>query len=123
VKIHARKIANLFRQNVLVESIGLIAIIISKMLKPEDIKIDAKIRCLKPGQWFGVIGTIKRIDLHVIDGSMCWHVYKANSDPLGDGPIWTKLKYFELVEPASQQAIKSRECPCGIYRADCDYHK
>jgi len=94
------------------------------MLKQKDIKIGAKVRCLKPGQWFGVIGTIKEIERN-IDGSIasCWYVYKANGDPLGDGPIWTIQEYFELVEPAPQQVIKSRECPCGIARVDCEYHK
>lgn len=33
---------------------------------------------------------------------------------------------FDLIKPTIVQPTppkKSRECPCGIYRGDCDYHR
>lgn len=32
---------------------------------------------------------------------------------------------FDLIDPVKIKPVivKPRECPCGIYRGDCDYHR
>lgn len=32
-------------------------------------------------------------------------------------------RWYLQLRGAKLPAIKSRECPCGIFRGDCDYHK
>jgi hypothetical protein len=97
-------------------------------MKPEDVKVGARVRYIDQSNqphFFGVVGTIKKI----VGDPKCYctfDVYQDDGSPLGDfGPSWATLAYFELVENSSAEhgSQSRKECPCGIYRGDCDYHK
>jgi len=96
-------------------------------MKSEDVKVGARVRYISKinqPHFFGTIGTIKKVEF---DGVVqTFDVYQANGEPLGDcGPTWHTLRYFELVEGEgiSTNFLSHKECPCGIFRGDCDYHK
>jgi len=72
------------------------------MLKSDDIKVGKRIRCVEPGNYFGLVGNITYVDFDGY-GNKYWEVYDDNGDIIG--VVWSLLECFELV---TEPKIKSR---------------
>lgn len=56
-------------------------------------------------------------------------IYEVEADPAPDGGIkfrgcvrsFLRERFVDVEEPLSKEPL-SKECACGIFRADCDYH-
>ena len=101
-------------------------------MKDEECVIGAAVICVYKGGFYGKIGTITDVHRAMPTGVssnyvQTFFVKDDNGDPIGaDG--WSFTSSFDLYDPFTVrlpvvQKILKAECPCGINRKDCEYHK
>jgi hypothetical protein len=97
-------------------------------MKESECVLGAKVICVLQGSpHYARIGSIGQID-RVNDKIVIYHVldiYNSFTHNIGVG--WSDLNSWNVIDPNllgdKKVKILSKECPCGIARADCDYHR
>jgi len=65
--------------------------------------------------------SISDADQKLICG-MCGHIWGEHAFVFGECPNG-RTKFYWAGSVSIGREPESRECPCGIYRGDCEYHK
>lgn len=94
-------------------------------MRDSECKNGAKVICAG-GTHSGKIGHIYDV-LRNINGVEAYRVQSPNGYPISTEPF-RSLETWDIAEQApstlkSATHQPSKECPCGIARMDCDYHR
>jgi hypothetical protein len=85
-----------------------------------ECRIGTKVICVSAGDYYGKIGYISDVVL----SSMSVDFYEVIDDKNKFiGSSWRFLSSWDVYKEEIVSVPLSTECPCGIHRADCEYHK
>lgn len=100
-------------------------------MRDDECKNGAKVICvMTAGNHVGKIGYLYNVVRHEHDNRVRhYNVQDSNGYPISNGYFsyldsWDRCSDApSTLKSAGLSKPLSRECPCGIARTDCDYHK
>lgn len=83
-----------------------------------------KVKCIEGNPYAApplVVGEIYEVIREENNGvyNDCYFLNRGSAGEDG----WFKYRFIVVEDDASTTKSQSHECPCGIVRAQCDYHK
>jgi hypothetical protein len=89
--------------------------------------VGARVICVLHGHFNGCVGYIGSVVRSANGEVDTYNVVDDNGNNIGTGTSWIWLSSWDIYEVKDPNVpikiIKLKECPCGIDRSDCTYHR